>query len=118
MRYWLKLIVVDDSVYCAFCVGGFRCVFCFRSCRYTQALRYLTIPNDQDTVVIAKSPGGEQALDPPQPSPRHNTTNKGAMEGVLAAIESLGEGRKFKYQQIADKYSVNRSALSRRHRGV
>jgi hypothetical protein len=40
------------------------------------------------TVVIGNSP----TSDPPQPSPRHNTTNMGAMEDALAAIESLGEG--------------------------
>jgi DNA-binding IclR family transcriptional regulator len=42
----------------------------------------------------------------------------GAMEEALAAIESLGEGEKFTYQEIADRYDVNRSTLSRRHRGV
>jgi predicted DNA-binding protein YlxM (UPF0122 family) len=42
----------------------------------------------------------------------------GAMEEALAAIESLGEGKKFTYQEIADRYNVNRSTLSRRHRGV
>lgn len=67
----------------------------------------------------AKSPGGEhQAPGPPQPLPRHNTANMGAMEEALAAIESLGEGEKLRYQEIADKYDVNRSTLSRRHRGV
>jgi hypothetical protein len=42
----------------------------------------------------------------------------GAIEEALAAIESLGEGEKFTYQQIADRYSVDRSTLSRRHRDV
>jgi hypothetical protein len=40
------------------------------------------------------------------------------MEETLAAIKSLGEGEKFTYQEIADRYHVNRSTLSRRHRGV
>jgi transcriptional regulator with XRE-family HTH domain len=40
------------------------------------------------------------------------------MEDALAAIESLGKGEKFTYQEIADRYGVNRSTLSRRHRGV
>jgi hypothetical protein len=42
----------------------------------------------------------------------------GAMEDALAAIESLGEGEQFTYKEIAHRYSVNRSTLSRRHRGV
>jgi hypothetical protein len=42
----------------------------------------------------------------------------GAMEEALAAIESLGEGEKFTYQNIADTYAVNRSTLSRRCRQV
>jgi hypothetical protein len=42
----------------------------------------------------------------------------GAIEEALAAIESLGEDEKFTYQKIADRYSVSRSTLSRRHRGV
>jgi hypothetical protein len=42
----------------------------------------------------------------------------GAMEDALAAIESLGEGEQFTYKEIAHRYSVNRSILSRRHRGV
>jgi transcriptional regulator with XRE-family HTH domain len=70
-------------------------------------------------VVIAESPGGEhQGPDLPQPSPRHNTTNMGAMEEALAAIKSLGEGEKLTYTKIAERYGVNRSTLSRRHRGV
>jgi hypothetical protein len=40
------------------------------------------------------------------------------MEETLAAIERLDEGEKFFYQEIADRYDVNRSTLSRRHRGV
>ena len=40
------------------------------------------------------------------------------MEEALAAIETLGEGEKFTYQEIANRYDVNRSTLSRRHRGV
>jgi uncharacterized protein YerC len=40
----------------------------------------------------------------------------GAMEEELAATESLGEGKKFTYQEIANKYGVNRCTLSRRHR--
>jgi hypothetical protein len=54
----------------------------------------------------------------PQSSPRHNTTDIGAMEDALSAIESLGKGGKFTYKAIADRYGVNRSTLSRRHRGV
>jgi DNA-binding IclR family transcriptional regulator len=42
----------------------------------------------------------------------------GAMEEALAAIKSLGEGEKFTYTKIAERYSVNRSTLSRRHRSV
>jgi hypothetical protein len=42
----------------------------------------------------------------------------GAMEEALAAIESLGEGEKLTHTKIAERYSVNRSTLSRRRRGV
>jgi transposase-like protein len=42
----------------------------------------------------------------------------GAMEEAIAALESLSEGKHFTYQEIADKYGVNRSTLSRRYRGV
>jgi hypothetical protein len=42
----------------------------------------------------------------------------GAMDDALAALESMSEGEKFCYQKIADRYGVNRSTLSRRHRGV
>jgi hypothetical protein len=42
----------------------------------------------------------------------------GAIEDALAAIESLGEGEQFTYREIAHRYGVNRSILSRRHRGV
>jgi transcriptional regulator with XRE-family HTH domain len=40
------------------------------------------------------------------------------MEEALAAIESLGEGEEFTYKEIADRYGVSRSTLSRRYRGV
>jgi hypothetical protein len=42
----------------------------------------------------------------------------GAMEEAIAALESLSEGEHFTYQEIADRYGVNRSTLSRRYRGV
>jgi hypothetical protein len=40
----------------------------------------------------------------------------GAIEEALAALDSLSEGEKFCYQKIADRYGVNRSTLSKRHR--
>jgi ParB-like chromosome segregation protein Spo0J len=40
------------------------------------------------------------------------------MENALAAIESLDEGEQFTYKEIADRYGVSRTTLSRRHRGV
>jgi hypothetical protein len=40
------------------------------------------------------------------------------MEESLAAMKSPSEGEKFTYQEIADKYDVNRCTLSRRHRGA
>jgi hypothetical protein len=40
------------------------------------------------------------------------------MEKTLADIESLGEDEKIPYQEIADRYDVNRFTLSRRHRGA
>jgi hypothetical protein len=42
----------------------------------------------------------------------------GAKEEMLAAIENMGEGEKFMYQEIADRYGVSGCTLSRRHRGV
>jgi IS30 family transposase len=39
------------------------------------------------------------------------------MEAALTAIESLEPGEKFTYQEIADQYGIQRSTLSRRHRG-
>jgi hypothetical protein len=39
----------------------------------------------------------------------------GAMEEALTAMESMGEGEKFTYEEIADKCNVNRCTLSRRH---
>ena len=40
------------------------------------------------------------------------------MELALAEIESLEPGEQFSYAQIAKKFGVSRSTLSRRHRGV
>jgi hypothetical protein len=39
----------------------------------------------------------------------------GAMEEALTAMESMGEGEKSTYEEIADKYNVNRCTLSRTH---
>ena len=41
-----------------------------------------------------------------------------SMESALAAIESLRPEERFSYAQIAEKYGVSRTTLSRRHRGV
>jgi hypothetical protein len=40
------------------------------------------------------------------------------IDDALAAIESRELGEQLVYQQYADKYNVNRSTLSRRHRRV
>ena len=56
---------------------------------------------------------------PPTPtSTRHNFTITTAMDKALAAIEALGPGESFTYADIARRYGVQRSTLSRRHRGV
>jgi hypothetical protein len=41
--------------------------------------------------------GEHQGPTPPQPSHPHNTTNMGAMEEAIAALESLSEGEDFTY---------------------
>lgn len=41
-----------------------------------------------------------------------------SIEAALAEIESLGPGEKVNYSKIARKYGVDRSTLSRHHRGV
>ena len=41
-----------------------------------------------------------------------------AIDLALAAIESLEPGEQFTYAEIAKRFGVNRSTLSRRHRGV
>ena len=42
----------------------------------------------------------------------------GSIEAALEALESLTIGEKVNYTQIAKKYGVNRTRLSKRHRGV
>ncbi|XP_014550390.1 hypothetical protein COCVIDRAFT_115575 [Bipolaris victoriae FI3] len=42
----------------------------------------------------------------------------GAIDNALTAIESLKLGESFMYQESADRYSVQRSTLSRRHQGI
>ncbi|PVH92563.1 hypothetical protein DM02DRAFT_478141, partial [Periconia macrospinosa] len=42
----------------------------------------------------------------------------GAMEAALAALEAQKDGEKIVLQEVADKYGVERSTLSRRWRGV
>jgi transposase-like protein len=39
------------------------------------------------------------------------------IDDAIAAIKSREAGEKFTYQSIADKFGVNRSTLSRRHKG-
>ena len=42
----------------------------------------------------------------------------GDIEAALDFLELLGPGEKINYTQIAQKYGVDRSTLSRRHRRV
>jgi hypothetical protein len=42
----------------------------------------------------------------------------GSIEEALAELESLEPGKRINYTQVAKKYSVDRSTLSKRHRGV
>lgn len=51
-------------------------------------------------------------------STRDNSTNMDPIEAAIADIESLGPGESFSYTKFATKYSVVRSTLIRRHRGV
>ena len=49
---------------------------------------------------------------------RHNSTNILAMEPIEAALEHLKLTESFTYAAVADKYGVDRTTLSRRHRGL
>jgi hypothetical protein len=49
---------------------------------------------------------------------RHNSTNMAPIDDALAAIKAQELGEQIVYQKYADKYNVNRSTLSRRHRRV
>jgi hypothetical protein len=53
----------------------------------------------------------------PSMSTRDNSINISLIKAALAAIESLELGEKLCYIKIAQEYRVNRSTLSRRHRG-
>jgi hypothetical protein len=51
-------------------------------------------------------------------STTRNYTNMSSIETALTAIESLKPGEKISYAQIAKKYSVERTTLARRYKGV
>jgi AraC-like DNA-binding protein len=53
----------------------------------------------------------------PSISTRDNSINMSLIKAALAAIEALEPGEKLCYTKIAREYRVNRSTLSRRHRG-
>jgi hypothetical protein len=42
----------------------------------------------------------------------------GSIEAAIAAIEALKPGEKLVYTHIAEKYSVDRRTLARRHQGL
>jgi hypothetical protein len=65
----------------------------------------------------ARRPRNTKKPDKPPILTRCISTTTTAMEAALTAIESLEPGEKFTYQEIADQYGVQRSTLSRRHRG-
>jgi hypothetical protein len=48
---------------------------------------------------------------------RRNFPKMEAIEDAIGKVELLEPGENFTYQAIADKYCLNRSTLSRRHRG-
>jgi hypothetical protein len=65
---------------------------------------------------------GQCTLTPPKHSnpsisTRDHSINMSLIEAALAAIEALEPGEKLCYTKIAREYGVNRSTLSRRHRG-
>ncbi|KAF1980022.1 hypothetical protein BU23DRAFT_585877 [Bimuria novae-zelandiae CBS 107.79] len=51
-------------------------------------------------------------------STRDNSTNMDPIQAAIDEIESREPGEDFSYIEIATRYGVNRSTLSRRHRGV
>jgi transposase-like protein len=51
-------------------------------------------------------------------STRRNFINMDPIEAAIAAIESREPGEQFSYREVAKRFSVNRTTLSRRHRGV
>jgi hypothetical protein len=73
---------------------------------------------DRQVARIGNSPAGNmKPLN--HPNLHHDTTPPiYKLWRRLSAIESLGEGEKLSHQEIADRYDVNRSTLSRRRRGV
>ena len=54
----------------------------------------------------------------PTISKSSHSTDIGDIEAALAAIESLEPGERVNYTQIAKEYNVDRTTLSKRHRGV
>src|SRR5207237_5413559 len=48
----------------------------------------------------------------------HNSTNMEATDPILAALESLRLGEYSTIKETADRFGVERSTLSKRHRGV
>jgi hypothetical protein len=79
--------------------------------------RYVNVSVRVASGVAWRPPNNKPPKQPP-PSPPHNFTNMGDIEAALAAIESLEPGEHFTYTEIADKYGVDRTTLSRRYRGV
>jgi predicted DNA-binding protein (UPF0251 family) len=53
-----------------------------------------------------------------QSSQPHNTTNMDPINAAIEEIESLGPGKTFSYQNIAKKYGVVRSTLTRRNKAI
>jgi hypothetical protein len=49
-------------------------------------------------------------------SQRNNSTTMAPIDDALADLESLPSGQDFSYTDIAAKWGVQRSTLSRRHR--
>jgi hypothetical protein len=59
-----------------------------------------------------------KTLNHPPTSTHNNSVNMAPIDDALAAIEARELGEEIVYQHYADKYSVARSTLSRRHRRV
>jgi AraC-like DNA-binding protein len=69
------------------------------------------------TCPCTQRPRKNKTPDKSQTLMRLVSTTITAMDEAIAAIDSRAPGENFTYQAIADQFGVNRTTLSRRHRG-